>query len=73
MWFCFVASRDLVEYLDLRQWYPRSLYYAFNTLLIMLLIFHIYWWILIWAMIKRQLLNRGKVEGDIRSDSEEED
>ncbi|CAI0556945.1 unnamed protein product [Linum tenue] len=66
-WIISSTSRDLVEYLDLRRWYPRSLYYAFNTLLIMLLIFHIYWWILIWAMIKRQLLNRGKVEGDIRS------
>ncbi|CAI0447181.1 unnamed protein product [Linum tenue] len=66
-WVISSTSRDLVEYLDLRRWYPRSLYYGFNTLLITLLIFHIYWWILIWAMIKKQLLNRGKVEGDIRS------
>jgi hypothetical protein len=43
------------------------LYYVFNTLLIMLLIFHIYWWMLICAMINRQLENRGKVGEDIRS------
>ncbi|CAN0846512.1 Ceramide synthase LOH2 [Linum grandiflorum] len=72
-WVIHSTSHDLVEYLDLRRLYPRSLYYGFNTMLFTLLIFHIYWWILIWAMIKRQLLNSGKVEGDIRSDSEEED
>lgn len=43
------------------------LYYLFNTLLIMLLIFHIYWWILICAMIRRQLKNSGQVGEDIRS------
>lgn len=43
------------------------LYYVFNTMLIMLLIFHIYWWKLICAMILRQLKNRGKVGEDIRS------
>jgi len=43
------------------------LYYIFNTMLIMLLIFHIYWWKLICAMIYRQLKNRGKVGEDIRS------
>lgn len=43
------------------------LYYVFNTLLIMLLIFHVYWWMLIYAMINRQLKNRGKVGEDIRS------
>ncbi|CAN1133466.1 Ceramide synthase LOH2 [Linum perenne] len=72
-WVIHSTSHDLVEYLDLRRLYQRSLYYGFNTMLFTLLIFHIYWWILIWAMIKRQLLNSGKVEGDIRSDSEEED
>jgi hypothetical protein len=33
----------------------------------MLLVFHIYWWILIYSMIMRQLRNRGRVGEDIRS------
>ncbi|PKA63110.1 ASC1-like protein 3 [Apostasia shenzhenica] len=47
--------------------FPRPLYYTFNTMLFTLLVFHIYWWKLICAMIIRQLRNRGKVGEDIRS------
>ncbi|MQL95442.1 hypothetical protein Taro_028119, partial [Colocasia esculenta] len=43
------------------------LYYTFNTMLITLLVFHIYWWVLICSMIMRQMKNRGKVGEDIRS------
>lgn len=53
--------------------FPRSLYYIFNTLLFTLLVFHIYWWKLICAMIMRQMGNKGKVGEDIRSDSEDGD
>ncbi|XP_027160894.1 LAG1 longevity assurance homolog 2 isoform X2 [Coffea eugenioides] len=53
--------------------YDASLYYVFNTMLLTLLVFHIYWWFLICAMIMRQLKNRGKVGEDIRSDSEDDD
>ncbi|KAG0468248.1 hypothetical protein HPP92_017576 [Vanilla planifolia] len=53
--------------------FPRTLYYIFNTMLLMLLVFHIYWGKLIFAMITRQLKNQGKVGEDIRSDSEDED
>ncbi|RDX90660.1 LAG1 longevity assurance-like 2 [Mucuna pruriens] len=60
------------ECLDLSQGYDTFLYYIFNTLLIMLLIFHIYWWKLICAMISRQLKNRGAVGEDIRSDSDDD-
>lgn len=63
-WF---SSTDLLNCLNLSESYPMFLYYIFNTLLIMLLIFHIYWWMLICAMINRQLKNRGKVGEDIRS------
>jgi hypothetical protein len=49
------------------------MYYSFNTMLLMLLVFHIYWWYLICAMIVRLLKNRGKVGEDIRSDSEDDD
>ncbi|GLU03202.1 hypothetical protein SLE2022_204120 [Rubroshorea leprosula] len=72
-WIIKSSSYDIREFLNLSQPYPTSLYYVFNTMLLMLLVFHIYWWFLICAMILRQLKNRGKVGEDIRSDSEEED
>lgn len=59
--------------LNLSDTYHASLYYVFNTMLLTLLVFHIYWWFLICAMIMRQLKNRGKVGEDIRSDSEDDD
>ncbi|URE18063.1 ASC1-like protein [Musa troglodytarum] len=43
------------------------LYYIFNTMLLTLLIFHTYWWKLIFAMIMRQMSNKGQVGEDIRS------
>jgi len=46
------------------------LYYTLNTLLISLLVLHVYWWILIWRMIKKQVQNSGKVSEDVRSDSD---
>jgi len=79
MWLCFgrrlllilflfpLSSIDLQQCLNLSEGYDMFLYYIFNTMLIMLLIFHIYWWKLICAMIYRQLKNRGKVGEDIRS------
>ncbi|XP_078432596.1 LAG1 homolog 2 [Wolffia australiana] len=51
----------------------KFIYYTFNTMLITLLVFHIYWWVLINSMIIRQLKNRGKVGEDVRSDSEDEE
>ncbi|KAK9926198.1 hypothetical protein M0R45_023440 [Rubus argutus] len=48
-------------------------YYLFNTLLICLLICHIYWWkLMVWMLIK-QIRSRGKLDDDVRSDSEGED
>ncbi|KAK7362637.1 hypothetical protein VNO77_04755 [Canavalia gladiata] len=66
-WVIKSTSIDLQDCLDLSEPFHMLLYYTFNTLLIMLLIFHIYWWKLICAMINRQLKNRGKVGEDIRS------
>ncbi|XP_061350990.1 ceramide synthase LOH2 isoform X2 [Gastrolobium bilobum] len=71
-WVIKATSFDLVECLNLSLSYHMFLYYVFNTLLIMLLIFHVYWWMLIFAMINRQLKNRGKVGEDIRSDSDDD-
>ncbi|KAL2937648.1 LAG1 longevity assurance-like protein 2 [Bienertia sinuspersici] len=64
---------DLVPYLKISEPYPRFMYYFLNTMLLMLLVFHVYWWILICSMIMRQLKNKGKVGEDIRSDSEDDE
>ncbi|KAG2704200.1 hypothetical protein I3760_06G173800 [Carya illinoinensis] len=73
LWVIKASSYDLCEFLKLSAAYPTLLYYVFNTMLLMLLVFHIYWWVLICSMIQRQLKNRGKVGEDIRSDSEDEE
>ncbi|XP_059655604.1 ceramide synthase 1 LOH3-like [Cornus florida] len=48
-------------------------YYVFNTLLFCLLVLHIYWWVLIYRMLVKQVQARGKLSEDVRSDSEGED
>ncbi|CAA7048314.1 unnamed protein product [Microthlaspi erraticum] len=72
-WIIRATSSELLRYLDMTLVKDTLMYYAFNTMLLMLLVFHIYWWYLICAMIIRQLENRGKVGEDIRSDSEDDD
>ncbi|XP_006647425.1 ASC1-like protein 1 isoform X1 [Oryza brachyantha] len=47
-------------------------YYVFNSLLFSLLVLHIYWWVLIYRMLVRQIKTRN-VGDDVRSDSEGED
>lgn len=64
---CSFPSYYLCEVLKLSEAYNIMLYYIFNTMLLTLLVFHLYWWILICSMITRQLKNRGKVGEDIRS------
>ncbi|WVZ22784.1 hypothetical protein V8G54_001328 [Vigna mungo] len=72
-WVIKATSIDLQQCLNLSEGFDMFLYYIFNTMLIMLLIFHIYWWKLICAMIYRQLKNRGKVGEDIRSGKQTKD
>ncbi|KAJ3677516.1 hypothetical protein LUZ60_003240 [Juncus effusus] len=48
-------------------------YYVFNTLLFSLLVLHIYWWVLMYRMLVKQIQARGHVSDDVRSDSEGED
>ena len=47
-------------------WVPFE-YYHFNTLLISLLVLHLYWWLLICRMIAKQLRTAGQVGDDVRS------
>ena len=42
-------------------------YYVFNSLLICLLVLHIYWWVLIFRMLVKQIQARGKLGEDVRS------
>ncbi|KZV52406.1 Longevity assurance factor [Dorcoceras hygrometricum] len=72
-WVIRSSSYYSCEFLRLSDPYMMMIYYVFNTMLLTLLVFHIYWWILIWSMITRQLKNKGRVGEDIRSDSEDED
>ncbi|XP_077213251.1 LAG1 homologue 2 [Tasmannia lanceolata] len=72
-WVIRATSYNLIKCLNLSESYPTSLYYIFNTMLLTLLVFHVYWWILICSMVLRQLRNGGQVGEDIRSDSEDED
>ncbi|CAA2977463.1 ASC1 [Olea europaea subsp. europaea] len=48
-------------------------YYIFNFLLFSLLVLHVYWWVLIYRMLVKQIQARGQVSEDVRSDSEDED
>lgn len=62
-----------MQYLDLGGNKEFKQYYFQSTLLIMLFIFHIYWWILICRMLVKLFRDSGKVSDDVRSDSEGED
>ncbi|GJN34135.1 hypothetical protein PR202_gb22777 [Eleusine coracana subsp. coracana] len=55
------------------QFYGPIYYYVFNSLLFSLLVLHIYWWILIYRMLVKQIQSKGRVGDDVRSDSEGED
>ncbi|WVZ56376.1 hypothetical protein U9M48_006919 [Paspalum notatum var. saurae] len=62
-----------ITFLRRHSEFPTTLYYMFNTMLLTLLVFHMYWGKLICMMIMRQLNNKGQVTDDVRSDSEDED
>ena len=62
-----VGSFEVIRYVDLSQTYISFQYYIFNTLLITLLVIHLYWWVLIMRMVFKQLRNSGKVGDDVRS------
>ncbi|ONM54660.1 LAG1 longevity assurance homolog 3 [Zea mays] len=55
------------------QFYGPIYYYVFNCLLFSLLVLHIYWWVLIWRMLVKQIQSKGHVGDDVRSDSEGEE
>lgn len=65
--FCF--SYEVVLELD-KDKHPIEgpiYYYMFNTLLYCLLVLHIYWWVLMYRMLVKQIQDRGKLSEDVRS------
>ncbi|KAL6907521.1 hypothetical protein ACP4OV_002560 [Aristida adscensionis] len=72
-WIIKTSSYHSIKFLMWNGEFPTFLYYSFNTMLLTLLVFHMYWWKLICLMIMRQLSNKGQVGEDVRSDSEDEE
>ncbi|GKE38007.1 ASC1-like protein, partial [Tanacetum coccineum] len=63
---------ELVSVLNIEKYKTLGpiYYYMFNTLLYSLLVLHIYWSVLIYRMLVKQIQARGKMSEDVRSDSE---
>ncbi|KAL5759279.1 hypothetical protein ACOSP7_017804 [Xanthoceras sorbifolium] len=74
-WILWSTSYEVILTLD-KDKHPVDgpiYYYMFNTLLFCLLVLHIYWWVLMYRMLVKQIQERGRVSEDVRSDSEGED
>ncbi|XP_048229328.1 ceramide synthase 1 LOH3 isoform X3 [Ricinus communis] len=74
-WVLWSTSYEVVQTLD-KDKHPLDgpiYYYVFNSLLYCLLVLHIYWWVLIYRMLVKQIQARGQLSEDVRSDSEGED
>ncbi|GMJ04577.1 LAG1 longevity assurance homolog 3, LAG One Homologue 3 [Hibiscus trionum] len=73
-WILWSTSYEVLLTLD-KEKHPVDgpiCYYLFNTLLFCLLVLHIYWWVLMYRMLVKQIQARGKLSEDVRSDSEDE-
>jgi ceramide synthetase len=75
VWIIWSTSYEVILTLDMDKHKIEGpiYYYIFNSLLICLLVLHIYWWVLIYRMFVRQIKAKGKISEDLRSDSECED
>ncbi|KAI4373319.1 hypothetical protein MLD38_011455 [Melastoma candidum] len=74
-WVIWSTSYEVILTLD-KEKHPVDgpiAYYVFNSLLICLLVLHVYWWLLIYRMLVKQIQARGQISDDVRSDSEGED
>ncbi|KAK4423643.1 ASC1-like protein [Sesamum alatum] len=74
-WILWSTSYEVIQTLDKEKHKTDGpiYYYVFNFLLFSLLVLHIYWWILMFRMLVKQIQARGVVSEDVRSDSEDED
>ncbi|XP_057870096.1 ASC1-like protein [Cryptomeria japonica] len=73
-WIIWSTSYEVILCIDTKKHKREGpiYYYIFNTLLICLLVLHIYWWVLIYRMLERQMKARGRISEDVRSDSEDD-
>ncbi|KAL1203699.1 Ceramide synthase LOH1 [Cardamine amara subsp. amara] len=74
-WILWSTSYQIINTVDKKK-HPIEgpiYYYMFNTLLFCLLVLHIFWWVLIYRMLVKQVQDRGKLSEDLRSDSESDD
>ncbi|KAH7569922.1 hypothetical protein JRO89_XS05G0018800 [Xanthoceras sorbifolium] len=68
-WILWSTSYEVILTLD-KDKHPVDgpiYYYMFNTLLFCLLVLHIYWWVLMYRMLVKQIQERGRVSEDVRS------
>uniref|UniRef100_A0A453KQ83 TLC domain-containing protein n=1 Tax=Aegilops tauschii subsp. strangulata TaxID=200361 RepID=A0A453KQ83_AEGTS len=68
-WILRSTSYEVAVILDKekKEFYSSVYYYLFNSLLFSLLVLHIYWWVLIYRMLVKQIQSRGRVGDDVRS------
>ncbi|KAM7487556.1 hypothetical protein LguiB_025040 [Lonicera macranthoides] len=73
-WILWSTSYEVLKTLDKEKHMVDGpiYYYVFNTLLFCLLVLHIYWWVLMYRMLVKQIQARGQLSEDVRSDSESE-
>ncbi|KAL0372549.1 UNVERIFIED_CONTAM: ASC1-like protein [Sesamum calycinum] len=73
-WILWSTSYEVIQTLDKEKHKTDGpiYYYVFNFLLFSLLVLHIYWWLLMFRMLVKQIQARGRVSEDVRSDSEDE-
>ncbi|GJT75980.1 LAG1 longevity assurance homolog 3 [Tanacetum coccineum] len=71
-WIIWSTTYEVLQTLDEEKENPKGpiYYYVFNTLLVCLLVLHIYWWVLMYRMLVKQIQDRGKLSEDVRSDSD---
>uniref|UniRef100_A0A0E0K4S4 TLC domain-containing protein n=1 Tax=Oryza punctata TaxID=4537 RepID=A0A0E0K4S4_ORYPU len=74
-WILWSTSYEVVPILDKKKhkFDGPLYYYVFNCLLFSLLVLNIYWWVLMYRMLVGQILSKGHVGDDVRSDSEGEE
>ncbi|XP_051144536.1 ceramide synthase 1 LOH3-like [Andrographis paniculata] len=73
-WILWSTSYEVLQTLDKEKHKDVGpiYYYVFNFLLFSLLVLHIYWWVLMYRMLVKQIQSRGRISEDVRSDSEDE-
>ncbi|GAA0153619.1 transferase [Lithospermum erythrorhizon] len=73
-WILWSTSYEVLQMLDKEKHKVDGsiYYYIFNSLLYCLLVLHIYWWVLMYRMLVKQIQAKGQLSEDVRSDSEAE-